>query len=43
MDSRVPRKIFVPKSGKVTEELIKQHNEKLYELYFSPYINPVTK
>jgi hypothetical protein len=36
MESGVLRKIFGPKSRKVTEDWRKEHNEKLRDLYFSP-------
>jgi hypothetical protein len=43
MDSKVRKKISGPKSGQVTEEWRKQHNEELCDLYFSPGVIPVKK
>jgi hypothetical protein len=41
--NRVLRKIFGPKRDKVTKEWRRQHNKKLYDLYFSPNIIQVIK
>jgi hypothetical protein len=35
-ENRVLRKIFGPKKDEVTGKWRKLHNEKLYDLYFSP-------
>ena len=43
MGNRVLRKIFRPKTGGVTGECRKLHNEELYDLYYSPYIIWVIK
>jgi len=42
-ENMVLRKIFEPKSDKVTGEWRKLHNEKLNDVYFSPDIFRVIK
>ena len=42
-ESRVPRKMFIPKKGEETGESIRLQNEKLYALYCSPDISRVIK
>jgi hypothetical protein len=42
-ENKVLRRIFWPKSDKVTGEWRRLHNEKLYALYSSPYIIRVIK
>jgi len=42
-ESRVLRRIFVPKRAKVTREWRKLHNEELNDLYTSPNIFQVIK
>jgi hypothetical protein len=38
IENKVLRKIFGPKRDEITGEWRRQHNEKLYYLYFLPYI-----
>ena len=42
-ENRVPRKLFRPKSDKVTREWRKLHNEKLNDLYSPSNIIQVIK
>ena len=42
-ENRVLRRIFGPKRDEVTGECRKLHNEKLNDLYFSPYIVRIIK
>jgi hypothetical protein len=43
LENRVLRRTFGPKEGEVTGKWRRQHNEGLYNLYFSPNIIPVIK
>jgi len=42
-ENRVLRRIFRPKRDEVTREWRKLHNEKIYDLYYSPNIVQVIK
>jgi hypothetical protein len=42
-ENRVLRRILGPKRNEVTGEWRRLHNEKLYDLYFSPNIIQVLK